>query len=120
MSNSKPIISQHAIDQFVIRYLHVKKANQRRREYYENLIYIYLKSAVKIEIPPYIKMEKALKYDRVDGEEFFLNRPEKILFVVVDEVIVTIYHPYNDSQRFQRRSIPSSSVVRKQRKKKRK
>lgn len=100
----KAEFSQHAINQFAQRFLGLQH-RIHRDEYYQDLLQNYLEEAVEIKPPSYVSVEKALKYDGSDGgsERFMLNRRERLLFVIVGGQVLTVYYPYDDSRRFERR-----------------
>lgn len=98
-------VTQHAIDRFVLEYLGDNDPEKAHRlyadEYYIDLIRFYLSDAIEIQMPIHVQVEKALRYGDPDGQSFFLNRSQKILFVIsADNVLLTIHCPYDDSKRF--------------------
>ena len=98
-------ISQHAIDRFICKYLEKDSTHRLfADEYYQNAIIKLLKDSVEIEIPLQDQILKAIKYANDKPSRYFLNRREKVLFVIVgDETLVTIYYPYDDSRRHELR-----------------
>lgn len=103
MNFEKVKITQHSIDRFMVRYLGKKKSPRLYPDqYYKDLITAYLKNSIQIEIPIQDQVRKALKYAD-DPARYFLNRNERILFVIVgEETLVTLHYPYDDSKQYEK------------------